>query len=120
MLGSPCSNKATATVTLYVEYTTGCNLIVFFKTAESGSVVVCRAAGSSRILPISDAWCAAIGPTVPPLFYSCQYEGGNGAATLTSAVGPPSAAAPFIATFSGVLFYDADDAPFLTNAVVSE
>ena len=40
--------------------------------------------------------------------------------TLVSAVGGPISATPFVATFSGILFRDADDVAFLTDAVVSE
>lgn len=118
--GSPCTVRSTTTVTLYVEFDSSCNLSVYFKPMRStgSGVIVCRDTTSSNPLPISDAYCATLpafpgGPT-------CFSPTTNAGVFLASSSGPPSGAAPFMATYTGVIFRDADDAAFLTDAVVSE
>ena len=96
-------------------------LVVYFnRVSTSGGTTVCTTP-AVRVAPSSDAYCATL-PAFPggP---ECRLDtlGTNGdVPTLVSAVGGPISATPFVATFSGILFRDADDVAFLTDAVVSE
>ena len=118
--GGGCT-KGTATVTFTVEFVPACSLVVYFnRVSTSGGTTVCTTP-AVRVAPSSDAYCATL-PAFPggP---ECRLDtlGTNGdVPTLVSAVGGPISATPFVATFSGILFRDADDVAFLTDAVVSE
>lgn len=108
--GLGCS-KGTADVTLMIQYQpSNCGLTVTFKRQGVGSAT-CTGTGGIDI-PSSDAWCASLsgpGGCSDISFY------GNGTHSFSSATGYP-----FVATYSGVLFRDADSNAFLTNATVSE
>lgn len=118
--GSSCA-KSVAPVTLTVEFNPStCTLIAYFKNETvAGGASFCPSAGGITRLPASDARCAAL--PEPPLFSTnCSIDGSNGGGVSVSVSGPPVGSPPFIATFTGTLFCDADGAPFLVNAVVSE
>jgi len=118
--GGGCT-KGTSTVTFTVEFVPACTLVVYYnRVSTSGGTTVCTTP-AVRVAPSSDAYCATL-PAFPggP---ECRLDtlGTNGdVPTLVSAVGGPISATPFVATFSGILFRDADDVAFLTDAVVSE
>jgi len=118
--GGGCT-KGTSTVTFAVEFVPACTLVVYYnRVSTSGGTTVCTTP-AVRVAPSSDAYCATL-PAFPggP---ECRLDtlGTNGdVPTLVSAVGGPISATPFVATFSGILFRDADDVAFLTDAVVSE
>jgi len=118
--GGSCA-KGTATVTLTVEFVPACSLVVYFKrVSTSGGTTVCTTP-AVRTAPSSDSYCATLPafPGGPECRLDTQGTNGD-LPTLVSAVGGPISATPFVATFSGVLFRDADDTTFLSGAVVSE
>lgn len=114
--GIGCS-KGTAAVTLRIVYRpSDCACFITF-SRQGVTTPTCTATiggFGGRDIPSSDAWCASIsglgsGACSGNAFY------GNGTHSFAGATGYP-----YVATYSGVLFYDADGNPFLTNAIVSE
>lgn len=106
--GLACS-KGTATVTLTIKYSpSSCALGVTFNR-QGLSTPACTGTGGMDV-PASDAWCATLTG-----LNQCTNLYGNGGSLSVSTTGYP-----FVATFTGVLFRDADSAAFLTDAVVSE
>lgn len=112
--GVSCS-KSTADVSLLIRYFPAtCGLSVTFKRQGRSSNTCPGGPFSLQSLPASDAWCTAIsGLGAAACSDIDQY--GNGTHSFTGATGYP-----YIAVFTGVLFYDADYAAFLTDATVSE